>query len=681
KQLKNILAFETTSIMIFSGEKNIIAATLGYKDEALVCREMPVCLQKSPLIKRIIRTLQPIIIQDVREEKDWIWVPGAEHVRSWIGVPLIAGNKVTGVLSIDKNQVGFYTGKDVEAVQALTEQTAMAIENARLFKDLDEEKGRLELLYDLSSRFTSDLGIEKVLPWIIDRITAELGGHIGYIFSFEPDEKMLRMQAVSGIKVSASTLDNEARLSLGQGLNGWVMLNKKPAVVPDVTKDKRWYYVDEIDHDVHAAISVPLFLGEKVVGVISVIHPDVGYFNSSEHLHLLTAVSNQVAVIMEKALLYKKLKDSEERFRHVTANTGDWVWEVDVQGRITYSSPVITQILGYSYQEVLGKYARDLSLPEKREKLKTDFNKMVKTKKPYTAFVNCILHKDGHKVMLESSGTPIIDRNGKVTGYRGADHDITARLQAETALAASELKYRILVENANNWIWTLDLEGHLTFFNQAAEEASGYKSAEWIGQNFIPLILPEELPAVQQIYSEILKGKSKSYETRIYNKDGKVIALAVNTAPLYKDGVITGTVSMGQDITKQKQLETQLRQAQKMEAIGTLAGGIAHDFNNILSGILGYVSLMKLDLTSDKPLCTELDAVVSLVNRASDLTRQLLGFARGGRYQVQPVNLNDIINEVINLLSRTVDKSILIKPVLDPNLSAVEADAGQIQQM
>ncbi|MCK5197884.1 MAG: PAS domain S-box protein, partial [Spirochaetales bacterium] len=338
-------------------------------------------------------------------------------------------------------------------------------------------------------------------------------------------------------------------------------------------------------------------------------------------------------------------------------------------------------ILGYSLNEIVGMYAYDLSPPEERDKIKSDFNKMVQTKKPYTAFVNSILHKDGHKVILESSGTPMIDRDGKVTGYRGADHDITARLQAEQAFAASELKYRVLVENANNWIWTLDLEGHLTFFNQAAEEASGYKGAEWIGQNFTPIILPEELPAVQQIYSEVLRGKSKSYETRICTEDGKLITLAVNSAPLFEDGVITGTVSMGQDITKQKQLETKLRQAQKMEAIGTLASGIAHDFNNILSGIIGYVSLMKLNITPDNPHFTELEAVISLVKRASDLTRQLLGFARGGRYQVQPVNLNNIINEVINLLSRTLDKSIRIKPVLDPNLSAVEGDAGQIQQM
>ena len=635
--------------------------------------------------EKIIADQQPLMIEDTMH--DPLMVSAHEtivnlDIHSMLILPLVIKGKTIGSIGLDSIGKKHSSRSDeIALAQAIAGQVSIAIENARLFKALKGEKGRLEFLYDISSKFTSDPELERILQGIIDRITTELGGHIGYLFSFEPDEKMLSIQAVSGIKISASILTNEARLSPGQGLNGWVMLNKKPAVVSDVTKDKRWFHVDEIDHDVHAAISVPLFLDKKVVGVITVLHPDVNYFDNPEYLHLLTAVSNQVAAIMEKALLYKKLKDSEERFRHITANTGDWVWEVDTQGKIIYSSPVITQILGYSYQEVLGKYTQDFSPPEEREKLESNFNKMVQTKKPYTAFVNCILHKDGHKVMLESSGTPIIDRNGKVTGYRGADHDITARFQAEQALAASELKYRVLVENVNNWIWTLDPEGHLIFFNRAAEEGSGYKGAEWIGQNFAPIISPEGLSAVQLIYSEILRGKSKSYETRICTRSGNLITLAVNTVPLYEDGVITGTVSMGQDITKQKQLETQLRQAQKMEAIGTLASGVAHDFNNILSGILGYVSLMKLNITFDNPHFTELDAVISLVKRASDLTRQLLGFARGGKYQVQPVNLNNIINEVINLLSRTIDKSIRIKPVLGPNLSAVEADAGQIQQM
>ena len=510
EQLKKILAYDTASIMLFSGQKPSFAATLGYNDKELVSREMPLCLQNSPIFEKMVRTRRPIIIRDVREEKDWIWVPGASHVCSWIGMPLIAGNEVIGALSIDSNQAGFFTGKDVEAVQALANQTAMAIENARLFKDLNE---------------------------------------------------------------------------------------------------------------------------------------------------------------------------SEERFRDVSANTGDWVWEVDGEGRYTYSSPVVAQILGYTPQEVLGKYFYDFFFPEDREKLKSEAFNVFQMRKPFTALINRNLHKDGHTVILETSATPVIAPEGQFKGYRGADHDITARLQAEQALASSEHKYRILVEHTDDWIWTLDLKGNFTFFNRAAEEASGYLCEEWVGRSFVPIILPEDLPGVNKIYSQILAGNSKSYEVRVLNKEGKLLTLAVNTAPLYEGGRIVGTVSMGRDVSRHKQLEDQLRQAQKMEAIGTLAGGIAHDFNNILAGILGYTSLIKTEISDNETLLKELDAVISLVHRAAELTSQLLGFARGGSYKTVPINLNDIIDEVLELLSRTIDKAICIKPVLNPALAAIEGDAGQIQQV
>ncbi len=510
EQLKRVLKFDTASILLFSEEKPFLAATLGYKDEETVRGEMSLRLKSSPILQEMVRTHRSIIIADVREEKGWIWVPGAGHVRSWIGVPILVRNEVIGGLSIDSSQLNFFTRRDVEVVQALAGQTAVALENARL---------------------------------------------------------------------------------------------------------------------------------------------------------------------------YERVKRSEKRFRDVTANTGDWVWEVDSEGRYTYSSPVAEQILGYTPQEVLGKHFYDFFLPEEREKLKTAAFEVFERLEPFTTFVNFNLHKDGHTVILETSGTPMISPDGKLSGYSGVDRDITARVRAEEALAASEHKYRILVEHANDWIWTLDRKGNLTFFNRAAEEASGYKSEDWLGKSFTPLILPEDLKNVQEVFINTLAGESQSYEVSIYKRDGKLVTLAVNTAPLYEGNRIVGTVSMGRDVSIQKHLEDQLREAQKMEALGTLAGGIAHDFNNILGGILGYTSFIKSELPTEASLRTEVDAVISLVRRAAGLTEQLLAFARGGRYQVQPLNLNDIVDEVVKLLLRTVDKAILIKPVMNPDLAAIEGDSGQIQQM
>ena len=510
KELRQILLFDTVSILIFSGEELVLGATLGYEDEELVREEMHQHLKDSQLLREIVRTHRPIKISDVREEKKWIWVTGAEHVRSWIGVPLIVRNRVVGILSVDKFQPGFFSKKDVEIVQAFTDQMAAALDNARL---------------------------------------------------------------------------------------------------------------------------------------------------------------------------YEEVKKSEERFRYVMANTGEWVWEIDAEGRYTYSSPVVEQILGYTTQEILGKHLFDFFCPEKREKLKTTAFKIFQKGGPFTSFINFNLHKDGYTVILETSGTPIFGPDGQVSGYRGSNHDITARVKAEEALAISERKYRTLVQHANDWIWTLDRKGIFTFINQEAEEAIGYKSEDWLGKSFVPLVLQEDLPHVQQAFKDTLAGKAQTYEMHVHKRDGKLLTFSVNSAPIYEGETIVGTVSMGRDVSTQRQLEEQLREAQKMEALGTLAGGIAHDFNNILGGILGYTTFIKSELPQGSSMHREINSMISLVHRAAGLTRQLLGFARGGSYHIEPININHIIDEVLRLLSRTIDKAISIEPVLSPDLAAIEGDAGQIQQM
>jgi PAS domain S-box-containing protein len=510
KELRKILLFDTVSILIFSGEELVLAATLGYEDEELVSEELHRHLKDSPLLREIVRTHRSIKISDVRKEKKWIWVPGAEQVRSWIGMPLIVRNRVVGILSVDKFQPGFFSKKDVEIVQTFTDQTAAALDNARL---------------------------------------------------------------------------------------------------------------------------------------------------------------------------YEEVKKSEERFRYVMANTGDWVWEIDAEGRYTYSSPVVEQLLGYTTQELLGKHFFDFFCQEKREKLKITAFKKFQKGGPFTSFINFNLHKDGYMVILETSGTPIFGPDGQVSGYRGSYHDITARVKAEEALAISERKYRTLVQHANDWIWTLDRKGIFTFINQEAEKAIGYKSENWLGKSFVPLILQDDLPRVQQAFADTLAGKTQTYEIHVHTRDGKVLTLSVNTAPIYEGETITGTVSMGRDVSTQRQLEEQLREAQKMEALGTLAGGIAHDFNNILGGILGYTTFIKSELPQGSSMHREINSMISLVHRAAGLTRQLLGFARGGSYHIEPININHIIDEVLRLLSRTIDKAISIEPVLSPDLAAIEGDAGQIQQM
>ena len=163
-------------------------------------------------------------------------------------------------------------------------------------------------------------------------------------------------------------------------------------------------------------------------------------------------------------------------------------------------------------------------------------------------------------------------------------------------------------------------------------------------------------------------------------KDGTRKLGEIRGAPIYEGGEPAAIIAVSRDITRHRQLEEQLFQAQKMESIGTLAGGIAHDFNNILGGILGYASLMKTKTTRDHPFFNYIDTIERGAIRASELTAQLLAFARGGKYDAKPVNLNRIVDETLKIIEETFDKSIVIETRLFDDLPTVEADEGQMQQ-
>ncbi len=168
---------------------------------------------------------------------------------------------------------------------------------------------------------------------------------------------------------------------------------------------------------------------------------------------------------------------------------------------------------------------------------------------------------------------------------------------------------------------------------------------------------------------------------QFYRKDGQLRYFLASAAPLLDEqGQVVGTMGIARDITERRKLEEQLLQAQKMESIGNLAGGIAHDFNNLLGGILGYASFAKKKTSLKDPLYHSLNSIERSATQAAELTKQLLGFARRGKYQVKPINCNALIQDLSRFLKRTIDKRINLKVDLDPHLHLIEGDETQLQQ-
>ncbi|UCD79632.1 MAG: response regulator [Desulfobacterales bacterium] len=240
----------------------------------------------------------------------------------------------------------------------------------------------------------------------------------------------------------------------------------------------------------------------------------------------------------------------------------------------------------------------------------------------------------------------------------------------------------IAVENAAEAILVTDIAGNIQYANPAFEDISGYSRQEVIDRHISLLDSGQhDKSFFNDMWRSIRKGDT--WKGRFINKkkDDSLYEVEATISPVRnKAGDITNFVSVQRDVTHEVQLQRQLRQAQKMEAIGTLAGGIAHDFNNLLMGIQGNISLSLLELDPDSPLYHNLKKVEEYVTNGVELTKQLLGFARGGKYEVRLTDVNRLLEEQGLLFSRA-NKRITFKTDYAQDLWSVEADQSQVEQI
>ena len=287
---------------------------------------------------------------------------------------------------------------------------------------------------------------------------------------------------------------------------------------------------------------------------------------------------------------------------------------------------------------------------------------------------------------MNLSAYPLRNPDGHVFGVIEHIREITESKQAEEALRQSEARYRELVQNANSIILRRDTEGKITFFNEFAQRFFGYTEDEIVGKNVVGTIVPEKDRTGRDLAAMIKDiglnpTKYAANENENMRKNGERVWVSwTNKAIRDKNENVVEILCVGNDVTERKQLERQLRHALKMESIGTLAGGIAHDFNNLLMAILGNASLMLLNTDPGDPNYKRLKSIEKQIESGSNLTSQLLGYARKGKYELKSIDLNQMVKDSSVVFGRT-RKDISIKLELSPDLLSVEADGNQIEQV
>ena len=386
--------------------------------------------------------------------------------------------------------------------------------------------------------------------------------------------------------------------------------------------------------------------------------------------------------VTEQKQAMKALQQSEERHRLYFENISDVIFSTDPDFNIINISPSVERILGYKPEEMIGKPIQDLNVldPGSLEKAFSDMMKVLAGERiPLSQYK--FISKDGTKKFGEVSAAPLI-RKGKVVAMISVARDTTERKRIEEALKQSEEKYRIVLETNPDPVVVYDMEGKVTYFNRAFTNVFGWTLEECFGKSMDVFVPGDAWPETKMMINKVLSGENFSgIETRRFTKEGSIIPVSISGA-IYmgEDGDPMGSVINLRDISEQKELVIQLQQAQKMEAVGTLAGGIAHDFNNLLMGIQGCTSLLSFDIDSNHPNFEYLNRIEDYIKNAANLTKQLLGFARRGKYEIKPTDMNEIINKSSDMFGRT-KKEIVIHKKSQADIWAVEVDPSQIEQV
>ncbi len=262
--------------------------------------------------------------------------------------------------------------------------------------------------------------------------------------------------------------------------------------------------------------------------------------------------------------------------------------------------------------------------------------------------------------------------------FLSVHHDVTDTLRARDALHQTEAKYRALVENANDVIFMCDRDGQCLWMNRAGRDIAGAAS----GTHVSKLVAPEHAELVQSQLRRVIEGEDlPAFELDVINAQGRRITLELAVRAIYEGGVAVGVQGIARDVTDRKELEAQLRHAQKMQAVGALAGGVAHEFNNLLAALLGYADLAGDQVEPGSPVMEDLESIKRTARSAKSLTQQLLVFSRKDAGRPAILDLNDIVGQSEKMLRRIVGNQILFVVRLGSKLGQIRADASQIEQV
>lgn len=377
------------------------------------------------------------------------------------------------------------------------------------------------------------------------------------------------------------------------------------------------------------------------------------------------------------------LAESTRRYRLAAESGRVGIWEWLFHSNELVLDPVLLSILGYEMEPSLSQeeITNNLFAPEEIDYLRRAISDLVQGRKENVDIDLRARCRLGEARIMRLSATLVRDENGEPEKAVGVALDITALREAEFRSKQSEARLRELFENATDMMYSTDIEGNFRSVNKAFQYTTGYGKEELLHMNLRDLVFPQDREEIDRILLSRLGGADKSIdELTLRHRDGRKIYVEVSNRLVFEGGKPSLIQGIARDVTERKLLEAQLRQSQKMEAVGTLAGGIAHDFNNLLTGILGFADLLKARPDDRAKTLEAAEIIQKAAERATKLTSQLIGFARQGKTQTTRISLSELVHEITEFLGHTLPRSIKICEDLPEEPLQVLGDQNQLHQ-
>jgi two-component system, cell cycle sensor histidine kinase and response regulator CckA len=387
----------------------------------------------------------------------------------------------------------------------------------------------------------------------------------------------------------------------------------------------------------------------------------------------------------EQQKIKNELMESERRLRNIFETVALIAVMIDKIDNVIFCNDFFLNLTGWKREDVLGKNWFDTFIPEEiRDDMKSNiFNRVLATGEFPEHYENEIITRRGERRLIKWNNAVFFDNAGNVSVFSSIGEDITNRHNAEIELRESEEFLKAIIENIPDMIFVKDAEDlRFVRFNTSGENLLGYSRNELIGKNDYDFFPEDEAEFFTAKDREVLNGlkpidiPEERIQTRYKGErilhTKKIPILGKEEKPLYLMGI-------SEDITDKKRMEFQLLHARKMDAIATLAGGVAHQFNNALSVLKGNIDLIKIGLIDGDGIISAAVTMDNSVKRMTQLTHQLLAYARGGKYQAKEISLCEFISDTLPLIEHAIKPSITVETDLPQDTMRVEADRTQLQ--